>query len=213
MEEPEHSEAPAPDDGAAVVEEPSADEVVAVDDVVATDLPAVEAMADRASIVDGVEHSVDPRSVTVARLAGISTALGASLLPFTGVTVVWALGRIPSRVYVPLFTVWLVVFVFLAVITYKWPELHHRHLSYRVDESGVRIRQGVLWRKVISIPTSRVQHTDVSQGPLQRRYDIATVTVHTAGTEGASIALSGLEHGVARRLRDHLLPDHQNHAG
>ena len=88
--------------------------------------------------------------------------------------------------------------------------MYHRRLRYRVDESGVRIRRGVLWRKVISIPTSRVQHTDVSQGPLQRRYELATLTVHTAGTQGASIALSGLEHGVAKRLRDHLLPDHES---
>jgi membrane protein YdbS with pleckstrin-like domain len=51
-----------------------------------------------------------------------------------------------------------------------------------------------------------VQHTDVSQGPLQRRYGLATLTVHTAGTENAQVQLPGLPHDVALSIRDHLLP-------
>ena len=74
-------------------------------------------------------------------------------------------------------------------------------------EGGLRIRRRVCWRQLIWLPTSRVQHTDVSQGPRQRRFGLATLTVHTAGTAGASISLAGLEHGIATRLNDHLRPD------
>jgi membrane protein YdbS with pleckstrin-like domain len=161
-----------------------------------------------ASIIDGQEHAVDPRSVTVARIVTILPILAIALGPLIGVTLGWAFGGIPSGVYLALLGGWLVLFGTALTFGYKWPDLHHRHLRYRVDETGVRIRRGVWWRKVISIPTSRVQHTDVSQGPVQRTFDLATLTVFTAGTEGASISLEGLEHGVAKRLRDHLLPDH-----
>ena len=161
------------------------------------------------SIIDGQEHAVDPRSVTVARIVTLLPILAIALVPFLGVTLGWALGGIPSGVYLALLGGWLVLFGAAISFAYKWPELHHRHLRYRVDETGVRIRRGVWWRQVISIPTSRVQHTDVSQGPVQRSFELATLTVYTAGTEGASISLEGLEHGVAERLRDHLLPDHQ----
>jgi len=190
------------------------------------------------SIIDGEEHAVDPRSVTLdrivglasilvialipfigvtigwgldgipTRIVGLASILVIALIPFIGVTIGWGLDGIPTRVYLPLLVGGVALFVISLVLGYTWPELHHRHLRYRVDESGVRIRRGVLWRTVISIPASRVQHTDVSQGPLQRNYELATLTVHTAGTQGASIELSGLEHSVARRLRDHLLPDH-----
>jgi len=160
------------------------------------------------SIIDGKEHAVDPRSVTLARIVAILPILAIALVPFLGVTLGWALGGIPSGVYLALLGGWLVLFGAAISFAYKWPELHHRHLRYRVDETGVRIRRGVWWRQVISIPTSRVQHTDVSQGPVQRSFELATLTVFTAGTEGASISLEGLEHGVAKRLRDHLLPDH-----
>ena len=98
-------------------------------------------------------------------------------------------------------------------IAYRFPAARHRHLSYRVDPSGLGIQRGVFWRKTIWIPITRVQHTDVSQGPLQRKYSLAKLTVHTAGTEGASIPLAGLEHGVAIRLSDHLRPDRKRDAG
>jgi len=161
------------------------------------------------SIIDGQEHSVDPRSVTIARIAAILPILAIAAAPLIGFTLGWALGGIPTRVYLPLLGGWLVLCGGAMTLGYRLPMLHYRHLRYRVDESGVRIWRGIFWRKVISIPTSRVQHTDVSQGPLQRNYGLATLTVYTAGTEGASISLEGLEHGVAKRLRDHLLPDHQ----
>ncbi|MCZ6507422.1 MAG: PH domain-containing protein, partial [Acidobacteria bacterium] len=112
----------------------------------------------------------------------------------------------PSRLYLALLVGWGILVAGFGSFAWQWPALHHRHLRYRVDTSGVRIRRGVLWRKIISIPTTRVQHTDVTQGPLQRNYGLATLTVHTAGTQSASIALSGLSHEVALRLRDHLLP-------
>ena len=55
------------------------------------------------------------------------------------------------------------------------------------------------------MPLARVQHTDVSQGPFQRQFELGTVTVHTAGTQNASVALSGLTHSVALQLRDQLI--------
>ncbi len=188
------------------------EETEALDQAAAPVTPETSAPAaspSPSSIIDGQEHSVDPRSVTIARIAAILPILAIALVPFLGVTLGWALGGIPSGVYLALLGGWLVLFGAAISFAYKWPELHHRHLRYRVDETGVRIRRGVWWRQVISIPTSRVQHTDVSQGPVQRSFELATLTVYTAGTEGASISLEGLEHGVAERLRDHLLPDHQ----
>ena len=67
-----------------------------------------------------------------------------------------------------------------------------------------KLRRGVLWQIVTHVPRSRVQHTDVSQGPLERRYGLGTLVVYTAGTDHARVALPGLAHEVARALRDEL---------
>ncbi len=159
------------------------------------------------SIVDGEEHPVDPRSVKVARIIGVSLTLLIAMAPLIFVTIGWALGGISNAVYLPLLGSLLLLLVLLVLFTYKWPAARHKRLRYQVDEGGLRIRRGVFWRKVIWIPISRVQHTDVAQGPVQRSFGLATLTVHTAGTAGASISLAGLEHGIATCLCDHLRPD------
>ncbi len=159
------------------------------------------------SIVDGEEHSVDPRSVKVARVIGVSLTLLIAMAPLIFITLGWALGGIPGLVYLVLLGALLLLISLFLLVAYKYPAARHKRLRYLVHEGGLRIRRGVLWRNVIWIPISRVQHTDFSQGPVQRSFGLATLTVHTAGTAGASISLAGLEHGIAARLCDHLRPD------
>jgi membrane protein YdbS with pleckstrin-like domain len=93
----------------------------------------------------------------------------------------------------------------LLALALGWPRLAYRHYSYRLEENGVHLRRGVLWRSQIAVPRSRIQHTDVSQGPFERLYGLATLTLHTAGNHYASISLPGLEHGAALAARDFLL--------
>jgi len=168
--------------------------------------------ADLPSLADGEEHPVDPRSVRVARIIGFSVVLAISMVPLIFFSIGWGVGGIPGKVYLGFFAVWLLLLTSFITLVYRWPAARHKKLRYLVEEDGLRIRRGVFWRKVIWIPITRVQHTDVSQGPMQRKYGMGTLTIHTAGTAGASISLAGLEHGIASRLSDHLRPARTNDA-
>jgi len=159
------------------------------------------------SMIDGEEHPVDPRSVTVARIIGLLVTSLVAMAPLIIITIGLVVGGLPGAVYLALLGGWLVFAAAALSIALTWPAVRHKRLRYLVDEGGLRIRRGVFWRSVIWIPISRVQHTDFTQGPVQRHFDLATLTVHTAGTAGASISLAGLEHTVAARLCDHLRPD------
>lgn len=86
-----------------------------------------------------------------------------------------------------------------------WPTIAYRHLRFGVDETGIAIERGVIWRSRIALPRVRIQHTDVSQGPLERRYDIGTLKMYTAGSRHTMIELPGLRHEDAIALRDALL--------
>ena len=101
---------------------------------------------------------------------------------------------------------WVVLTGGLGWWLHRWAVLHYRYASYTVNEEDIEIRSGVVWRKAISVPRSRVQHTDVSQGPLERRYGLGTLGIYTAGTDHAKVSVNGLEHATALRIRDHLLP-------
>lgn len=160
-----------------------------------------------AVVADGEDHQLDPRSIQVQRIAGwiFTAVVGAASLAAMGIGLLTA-DDMPKWLRPMLPFVWLAAIVLLACHAYWWAEREYRHTSYRLDAQGIEIRRGVYWREVTNVPRSRVQHTDVSQGPLERRYGLGTLVIYTAGTDHAKVALSGLEHGVALRIREQLLP-------
>jgi membrane protein YdbS with pleckstrin-like domain len=159
------------------------------------------------TVADGEFHALDPRSIEVQRIAGwIFTAIAGAVSLIGGSIALLAADDIPGWLYGLLPFVWLAGMILLAWHAHRWPPLEYRHTSYRMDSVGLEIRRGVYWRASIHVPRSRVQHTDVSQGPVERRYGLGTLVIYTAGTDHAKIDLAGLEHGRALRLRDHLLP-------
>ena len=159
------------------------------------------------AIADGEDHALDPRSIVVQRIGGgISTALvAAGSLVGVGIFGLSA-DDVPGWLRAAPVFLWLALTAALAWHSYRWPAIDYRHASYRVDEQGIEIRKGVYWRVTINVPRSRVQHTDVAQGPLERKYGLGTLVIYTAGTEHSRVDLPGLEHGVALRIREHLLP-------
>ena len=93
----------------------------------------------------------------------------------------------------------------LALLILFWtPKRRYRAWAYRMDEDEIRIRSGLLIRSSTIVPFGRVQHTDIVRGPLQRRYGLASLVLHTAGTRSAATILPGLEAEEAESMRDHV---------
>jgi hypothetical protein len=160
----------------------------------------------RETIADGTFRSLDPRSIALDRVASwIATAIiSAGML--LGILIFALASDAPAWVGPLLLAGWLAITLALIWHTLRWPELAYRHTAYKIDGLGIEIHQGVIWRTVVNVPRSRVQHIDVSQGPLQRRYGLGTLAIYTAGTEHSQVILPGLEHGTALSVRNHLLP-------
>lgn len=80
----------------------------------------------------------------------------------------------------------------------------YRYTHWRLDATGLGYRRGRLWQRDTRVPRTRVQHVDLKHGPLERRFGLATLVVHTAGTRDSAVAVAGLDAGDAARLRDTL---------
>jgi membrane protein YdbS with pleckstrin-like domain len=147
--------------------------------------------------------TLDPRYVTLQRELGWywTAGLSIALLVASFVT----LG--PRRWYWCLL-LWIVVTPVLGWWSYRWAEVEYRHMSYDVDDDVIEIRSGVFWQSVQNVPRSRVQHTDVSQGPLERKHGLGRLVIFTAGTQHSRVELPGLAHHTALDIRDRLLPRH-----
>lgn len=77
---------------------------------------------------------------------------------------------------------------------------------WKLDETGLHVKRGKLWRKEILVPRSRVQHLDIERGPIERHFGLATLIVHTAGTRLHALRQPGFLDEDAVALRDALVP-------
>ena len=167
--------------------------------------PAPEPLGYTAWRPDGEFRHVDPNYVPAEQIgAWIFTIVVAAIV--TAVLAVAALaGGLSGWPLAVAASGGLAIVVLLGWLNIKLPRWAYNRLQYAVSETGVEIHRGILWRSITNVPRSRIQHTDVTQGPLARRYGIATLQMYTAGTEHNEVNLEGLTYDVALRIRDFLV--------
>jgi uncharacterized protein len=85
------------------------------------------------------------------------------------------------------------------------PVWKFRNTRLRELPGGLELQRGYVWWHRIFVPRERIQHTDVVQGPLMRRFNLATLVINTAGTHEHSISIEGLDFQRAEQLRASLL--------
>ena len=75
--------------------------------------------------------------------------------------------------------------------------------GYLEREDDLLVRRGVLVRRLSVVPYGRMQFVDVTAGPVERSFGLATVRLHTAAA-ASDARIPGLEAAEAARLRDQL---------
>lgn len=101
-----------------------------------------------------------------------------------------------------LFTaVGLAVALLLALVV---PGRNYASWGYDTTEDELLVENGILFRSRTVVPFGRVQHIDVGQGPIERRFGIGVLTLHTAGTRNSAVVLPGLDFEDAGRMRDEI---------
>jgi len=84
------------------------------------------------------------------------------------------------------------------------PQRRYRALGYALDQDELRIARGLIVRTETLVPLGRVQHIDVSQGPLERLFGVSRLMLHTAGTLNSLVVLPGLARPTAESIRDEI---------
>lgn len=72
--------------------------------------------------------------------------------------------------------------VFTYVDIYLFPLIKWKRWRYEVRETEIEIQSGLFIIRRTLVPMVRVQHVDTKQGPLLRKYDLASVQISTAAT-------------------------------
>ena len=82
------------------------------------------------------------------------------------------------------------------------PDRIYRRLGYALDGRLLRTVRGWLFHTDTVVPFVRVQHIDVTRGPVDKMFGTASLVVHTAGTHNSVVVLPGLSPGRAAEIRE-----------
>ena len=78
-----------------------------------------------------------------------------------------------------------------------------RAWAFQERDRDLMIRRGVMFRRLSVIPYGRMQFVDVTAGPFERAFGLASVRMHTAAA-ASDARVPGLPRADAELLRDHL---------
>lgn len=91
----------------------------------------------------------------------------------------------------------------LVALTLVVPRYKYAVHRWEVTVDGIYTLTGWLSRTWVLVPISRIQTVDVTRGPLQRMFGLASVSVRTASAHG-SVEIHQLEHYTAAQVADDL---------
>ena len=136
---------------------------------------------------------VSPRLISLRRL--VASAL----------TVVLTVGAALGLWFVAHWLAGVAVVVGLLMLVWDWVLIGRnvRAWGYAERAEDLLVVRGVLVRQLVVVPYGRMQYVDVTAGPLDRRFGLATVQLHTAAA-ATDAQIPGLVPAEAARLRDRL---------
>ena len=143
------------------------------------------------------KHTIDPRAVNVWKISA-SIYLGILWLILITLAVFavrwdWSFTYIIGAMLITILLSYLFIFLF--------PKLRYRRWRYEMFEQEIYIQHGIFIQTRTLIPMIRVQHVDTEQGPIMKRFHVASVSISTAATTHMIPALSEED---ASDLRDRI---------
>jgi membrane protein YdbS with pleckstrin-like domain len=142
--------------------------------------------------------SLEPGQLAVIRIHAAIAAVIIAVAALVGDSVLAGRDIIPRGLVALPFVPLLFYIVFIS------PGRHFRSWCYAMDDEELRLRRGVWIETETLVPLDRVQHIDVSQGPIEKAYEVCRLIVHTAGTQHSRVVLPGLSRPDAERMREEI---------
>ena len=158
------------------------------------DLPKVDTVS-----WQGMDSKFARRLLTEAALALLFVAIGIG-----GLQTIFSIAFAGEDIGISLVWLWLLL-PLLAIPLLSWPLISVPRIGYAVRDKDIIYKSGVFWQTVTAIPFNRIQHVEKSSTPLDRRFEIATLQIFTAGGSGGDLKIHGLPAQIAERLRVFIL--------
>lgn len=143
-------------------------------------------------------EKVSPKYKAYQHVFTIITAL---IYVVVGTAVTWNQPEfLPYSAYITIgaIALWVSLRILAVHQAYKWK-------GYALRERDLIYRSGWLWRKIVVIPFARIQHGELSQGVLERQWNLKKIKIFTAGGSSSDLSIPALPAERADELRKFIM--------
>ncbi|GAA0713379.1 hypothetical protein GCM10008904_27610 [Paraclostridium ghonii] len=92
----------------------------------------------------------------------------------------------------------LIILGLIAISAYIEPFFEYKQWSYRINEEEIFFTEGIFFKKSVTIPIVRIQNINLSEGPINRKFNLADVEI---GTAGGSYKIPNLDKEEVEKIR------------
>lgn len=93
----------------------------------------------------------------------------------------------------------------LVVMITLWVPRRVKYTCYRLLDTSMNMRIGFWWQTQTAVSINRIQHLEITQGPLERGLGLGKLVLYTAGGMRSDLQLPGLKLATAEDLKQVLL--------
>lgn len=93
----------------------------------------------------------------------------------------------------------------LAILQMTFTYFAYFRKSYAVRERDIVYNAGLFWRSSTAIPFNRVQHCEVTVGPIDKLFNLSALKIFTAGGSSSDLSIDGLLPETAHRIKDFIV--------
>ena len=97
------------------------------------------------------------------------------------------------------------LWIIWAITSFVLTNLGYKVRGYILRDKDLVHRKGVIFKTLTTIPFNRVQHCEVSQGIIQRMFDLHTLQIFTAGGSNSDLSIPGLKADTAQRIKEFII--------
>ncbi len=150
-------------------------------------------------------ESLEPQVRTLWRISGVINAF-----------IIAALAAIPEFLITPKLrpeyllptgVITGTVFVIILIAGQVFVNLTYKNYRFSLGDDDLSVAKGVLWKSWRFISRNRVQHVDITAGPIARLLGLVHVSIYVGGMQTAAVSIPGLTKSRGEDLRHKLIRD------
>jgi membrane protein YdbS with pleckstrin-like domain len=124
------------------------------------------------------------------------------ILFFASISIVF-LVDFTNIINISAFSFWIYIALIIAfTIQFLILKIGFSKRKYLVRSKDISYKSGLFFMKTTTVPFHRIQHIEINQGPFSRFFNLAVLSVFTAGNSSDDIKIRGIKMTDASKIKE-----------